>query len=350
MSSKLRVAGAGAGFFSAFQYDAWARMDDVDLVALSDLDLERAQAMADRHNVAGVFADAEEMLDQIKPDLFDIAVPPAVHLEMIALGAMRGVPMICQKPFCTSLEEAERAVDLCEQAGVMLAVHENFRFQPWYRQIKTMLDDGSLGEIYQVTFRLRPGDGQGPRAYLDRQPYFQTMDRFLVHETAIHLIDVFRFLFGEVTRVYADLVRLNPAIAGEDAGLILFQFASGTRGLFDGNRLADHAAQNRRLTMGEMVVDGEKGTLTLDGDGRIFHRAHGANEREEVGYDWHDRGFGGDCVFALQRHVADFIAGQGRLENSARDYLENLKIEDAVYRSNDTSSATAVDQITIDLG
>ena len=88
-----------------------------------------------------------------------------------------------------------------------------------------MLQARALGEVYQITFRLRPGDGQGPEAYLERQPYFQTMERFLVHETAIHFIDVFRFLLGEEpSTVYASLRRLNPAIKGEDAGLMLFSF------------------------------------------------------------------------------------------------------------------------------
>ena len=67
---------------------------------------------------------------------------------------------------------------------------------------------------------MRPGDGQCPRAYLDRQPYFQEMPRFFVFETGVHMIDVFRFLLGEVTGVFARLRRLNPAIRGEDAGLI----------------------------------------------------------------------------------------------------------------------------------
>lgn len=113
--------------------------------------------------------------------------------------------------------------------------------------------------MYQVTFRLRPGDGKGPDAYLERQPYFQTMEKFLVHETAIHLIDVFRFLLAEEpSAVYAALRRLNPAIAGEDAGMMLFDFPSGARAVFDGNRLADHKAENRRLTMGEMVIEGSE--------------------------------------------------------------------------------------------
>ena len=339
MNSPLRVAGVGAGYFSAFHYDAWARMGDVELVAVCDTDRAKAQSTADRHDIRQVYTDAAAMLDEARPDVFDIAVPPAAHLGMISLGAERHISMICQKPFCASLEEARRAVELCETAGVTLAVHENFRFQPWHRKIRSLVDEGAIGPVYQVTFRLRPGDGQGPNAYLDRQPYFQKMQRFLVHETAIHLIDVFRYLFGDVTRIYADLARLNPAIAGEDAGIVLFNFGSGARGLFDGNRLADHAAENRRLTMGEMEVEGEAGTLRLDGDGRISHRAHGDNTWTEIDYDWRNAGFGGDCVFALQRHVTEHLMGRGDLENSARDYLANLEIEDAVYRSNDTAAA-----------
>lgn len=348
MANRLLVAGVGAGFFSAFHYDAWARMDDVDLAAVCDRDVERARDMAARHGGGQAFGDAAHMLDTVRPDLFDIAVPPRAHLDMIRLGAERRIPMICQKPFCGGLEEAERAVALCEAAGVPLVVHENFRFQPWYRKIRSLLDEGALGEVFQATFRLRPGDGQGAGAYLGRQPYFREMKRFLVHETAIHLIDVFRFLFGDVTQVYAELVRLNPAIAGEDAGIILFRFASGARGLFDGNRLADHEARDRRLTMGELDIEGAAGTLRLDGDGRISRRAHGANDWRDVPYDWTDRGFGGDCVFALQRHVVAFLSDARAVENSGRDYLENLRIEDAVYRSNAAGKAVLLDKTKAD--
>lgn len=339
MAAPLKVAGAGAGFFSGFHYEAWSRMPDVVLAGVCDLDLPRARAMADQYGIADTFDGAARMLEDTRPDLLDIAVPPATHLDMIRLGVQHGIPMICQKPFCGTLQDAEAAVKLCEGVGVALVVHENFRFQPWYRRIKTLLDQGTLGSVYQVSFRLRPGDGQGPDAYLDRQPYFQKMKRFLVHETAIHLIDVFRFLFGDVTRVYADLTRLNPAIAGEDAGVILFNFASGIRGLFDGNRLADHAARNHRLTMGELLIEGDAGSLQLNGDGRIFRRDHGSNDWSQVEYAWQDRGFGGDCVYALQAHVVNGLTGAGPLENTARDYLANLKIEDAVYRSNDTAQA-----------
>ncbi len=159
------------------------------------------------------------------------------------------------------------------------------------------------------------------------------MERFLVHETAIHLIDTFRFLFGEVSAVYADLRKLNPVIAGEDAGTILFDFADGTRGLFDGNRLADHRARNRRLTMGEMLVEGSGGTIELDGNGVIEARPHGSNDAGAVSYDWRDHAFGGDCVYLLQEAIVTaHLAGTPK-ENTAAEYLRNVEIEEAIYRS-----------------
>jgi len=193
-----------------------------------------------------------------------------------------------------------------------------------------------------VTFRLRPGDGQGPRAYLDRQPYFQQMERFLVHETAIHQIDVFRYLLGEVTGVTAELAKLNPVIAGEDAGLILFRFENGARGVFDGNRLSDHPAENRRLTMGEMFIEGSKGVIRLNGDGGLFHRKHGENGEQAIDYAWDNRGFGGDCVYRLQEHVVRHLLHGDAVMNSACDYLANLRIEEAVYRSSSRGERIAL--------
>lgn len=331
---KIRVACVGAGYFSQFQYEAWHRLD-VDLAAICNKTEANARKIADKFDIAQVFTNFETMLDQVKPDLVDIITPPGTHLAYIEQAAARRIPVICQKPFTPSLAEAERATALMEAADTPLIIHENFRFQPWYGEIKRQLDTGALGELYQVSFRLRPGDGQGPEAYLARQPYFQDMPRFLVHETAIHLIDVFRYLFGEVRSVTAALRRLNPAIKGEDAGLMLFEFQNGATGLFDGNRLSDHPARNRRLTMGEMLLEGSGGSLRLSGDGELYLRRHGENEESKVEYDWQDQNFGGDCVYALQRHVVQHLKNGAPVMNRARDYLTNIRIEEAAYSSSE---------------
>lgn len=333
MTKALRVAVIGAGYFARFHHDAWSRLPGAELVAIADLDGGKANAAASDHGVQG-FSDSGEMLDTMQPDLVDIATPPVSHLQLVRASADRGLPAICQKPLAPTYDEAVAVVEAAENAGSLLVVHENFRFQPWFREMRRLITEGRLGNLHGVAFRLRPGDGQGPDAYLDRQPYFQQMQRFLVHETAIHFIDTFRYLLGEVVGVTARLRRLNPSIAGEDAGLIMFDFAAGPSGLFDGNRLNDHVAANTRLTMGEMWLEGSGGVLRLDGSGRLWWKPHGEAETAHD-YAWADEGFAGDSVLALQAHVLAHLRDGAPLENSARDYLRNLQIEEAIYQSSE---------------
>ena len=325
----LRVACLGAGYFSQFHHGSWRRIPEVHLVGACDRDLSAAQATG-----LPAFDDLATMLEVTRPDLLDIIVPPPGHAAAIRTALAAGVrAMICQKPFCTSLEEAREITAAAEAAGATLVVHENFRFQPWYRAARDILQSGALGGVQQLTFRLRPGDGQGPRAYLDRQPYFQQMPRFLVHETAVHWIDTFRYLLGDPVAVYADLRRLNPAIAGEDAGHIVFDHPGGARALFDGNRHLDHAADNLRRTMGEALFEGTGGTLRLTGDGALHLRRFGATAERIVLPPDRWEGFGGDCVHGLQSHVVSGLLRGTPLENLAQDYLTVIAIEEAVYRS-----------------
>lgn len=340
----IRLAAVGTGFFSQFHYEAWRRLG-VQIVGLCSLDMDAVEKVSREVGGPPVFADIGAMLDAVAPDLIDIITPPPTHGAMLDQAIARGIPAICQKPFTRSLTEARSLVARADAGNATVIVHENFRFQPWYGEIKRLLDGGDLGDVYQASFRLRPGDGQGGGAYLDRQPYFQKMERFLVHETAIHLIDVFRYLLGEVDAVTARLAQLNPAIAGEDAGLIIFEFENGRRSLFDGNRLADHAADNRRLVMGEMWIDGSDATVTLDGDGRLFLRRHGKSDAREIQYDWENRGYGGDCVYHLQRHVIEHLITGTPLMNRAQDYLTNLEVEESVYRSHVEERRVRVSEI-----
>ena len=336
--SPVRVALVGAGFFARLHLDAWQRLDSARLLAVCDRD-PATHAHVHAHVESAddpirVYTDMDAMLDTENPHLVDIATPPETHLSLVAEAAARGLAIICQKPLAPTREDAERLVQECENAGVMLAVHENIRWAPWHRETARLIAEGKFGNLHRISMRLRPGDGQGAEAYLSRQPYFQSMRRFLVHETAIHWIDTFRFLMGEVTGVFARLEKLNPVIAGEDAGVIIFSFDNGSTGIFDGNRLNDHVSDNPRRTMGEMWVEGSAGVLRLDGAGRLWWKAHGEEEVEHP-YRWRDRGFAGDAVFALQSHVVTHLRDAGPLENSGRSYLRNLDIEDAVYRSSE---------------
>lgn len=327
----LRVAVVGAGYFAQFHHHAWTRLPRAELVGICDLDALKAKSAADQAGARG-FSELDEMLDAVTPDLVDIATPPQTHDELVRQVAARRLPVICQKPLAPTYDEAVAVVEAAEAAGVMLAVHENFRFQPWFREARRLIDAGRLGTLHGITFRMRPGDGQGRDAYLNRQPYFQEMERFLIHETGIHFIDTFRYLIGEIRSVSADLRRLNPVIAGEDAGTVVFRFDGDTSGLFDANRLNDHVADNTRLTMGEMWLEGSAGVLRLDGRGRLWWKPHGGDEAEHI-FEWQQRGFAGDAVYATQAHIVAHLLDGAELVNSGRDYLRNIEIEEAVYRS-----------------
>ncbi|MEM9577378.1 MAG: Gfo/Idh/MocA family oxidoreductase [Pseudomonadota bacterium] len=329
MGLKLKVACIGAGYFSRFHLGSWKRIAAVQVVGVADMRIEAA-----RETGFPAYEDVAAMLQDTAPDIVDIITPPDVQAEMIRMVLRAGVRnIICQKPFCRSLEEAQGIVREAREAGATLVVHENFRFMPWYRRIKAELHGGKIGRLHQATFRLRPGDGQGPDAYLDRQPYFRQMQRFLVEETAVHWIDTFRFLFGPPISVYADLRQLNPVIAGEDAGYILFDFGGGVRAMLDGNRHLDHASDNQRRTMGEGLFEGSEGVLSLFGDGRVEHRAFGSQENNVILAPDNRDGFGGDCVHALQCHVLAAIRDQTKPENTAAEYCSVLRIRDAIYES-----------------
>ncbi|MEM9432875.1 MAG: Gfo/Idh/MocA family oxidoreductase [Pseudomonadota bacterium] len=332
--TKLRVGVIGLGYFSQFHLAAWHALPETALVAACDMSPERRADVATRYDI-DVFADAEQMLASGPFDIIDIVTPPPSHSVLIRASMAPERVVICQKPFCVDLSEAERMTDEAEAARCPVVIHENFRFQPWYRAAKGFLAQNDIGQIYNARFALRPGDGRGPDAYLSRQPSFQSMERFLIHETAVHFIDLFRYFLGPVTEVYADLRQLNPAIAGEDAGVMMLSHRSGAQSIFDGNRLSDHETDAPRRTMGEFELEGEAGALRLDGYGTLRFRGFGAETwqpieiKEPVDPDQ----FGGGCVAALCRHVAQAKIAGTAFENTARDYLEVLRIEDAAYLS-----------------
>lgn len=327
-----RIAMVGAGYWAQFQVEGW-RDAGVPLVAIANRRLPKAEALARRYGVPRCWGDVASMLDAERPTLLDVVLPPVAQEPVVRAAIERGIPTICQKPFGIDLAQAEAMTALAEAAGVPLVVHENFRFAPWFREMRRCIDAGLFGRVHGAAFRLRPGDGQGPGAYLDRQPYFQQMPQFLVRETAVHFIDTFRFLLGEVHAVSARLRRLNPVLAGEDAGVLLLEFDDERSALFDGNRLNGHPAADPRRTMGEMWLEGEHGVMRLDGGARLWWQPHQGAEVQHAYDDGAARGAFGGASTALQAHVLAHLRHAAPLENRARDYLTNLRVQAAAYES-----------------
>jgi predicted dehydrogenase len=332
---KLRGVCIGAGYFSHFQYEAWQRISEVEITAFTGRDEASAQTILQEFRIPRRYADYREMFDAERSDFVDVITPPDTHREVCAEAARRGIHIICQKPLAPTFAEAQAIVADAARSNVRFMVHENFRFQPWYREIKRQLAAGAIGDqLHSLAFRMRMGDGWGNQAYLKRQPYFREYPRLLVFETGVHFIDTFRFLAGEITRVTAWLRRLNPLIKGEDCGLVVFEFANGAVGQWDANRYnePDCALPEARYTFGELLMEGSGGSLRLHLDGRITLRRLGGAELD-VPYHHTRTGFAGDCVHATQAHfIARLLDGQP-FETSGEECLKNLAVQEAAYQS-----------------
>src|SRR5262245_226483 len=127
MQQPLRGALVGAGYFSRFHLDAWARTPGARLVAVCDVSEERARDAAAKATGAAVYADAAQMLARERLDFLDIATPPSSHVALCEQAGAAGVHVLCQKPLAPSFDEAVRLVEHAERAGIRLMVHDNFR-------------------------------------------------------------------------------------------------------------------------------------------------------------------------------------------------------------------------------
>lgn len=323
----------GAGYFSDFHLDAWRRLPGAEILCICDLNEDKARQAAAKYDIPNICTDPQEALQLDGIDFVDIATPPEARLELISLALRRALPVICQKPLAADFSTAKQIIGLASASPAPFMVHENFRFQPWYREIKALLQSGIIGtRLHSLNMRSRMGDGWGDQAYLSRQPYFRQMPRLLVHETGVHFVDTFRYLAGEIVECSASLRRLNPAIAGEDSGRLSFRFQSGAEAVWDANRYNESLSDDFRYTFGELLVEADGGSLWLAFDGSIRIKKLGQPHYLHD-YQPSRQGFGGDCVYACQQHFLDVLDGQAVCETSPQEYEKSLRVVEALYAS-----------------
>ncbi|MGQ0636439.1 MAG: Gfo/Idh/MocA family protein [Planctomycetaceae bacterium] len=322
----------GAGYFARFHAEAWRRISAVRIAAVVDSAPNRAQGFAQEFGIPSWYSSAERGLDFERPDFVDIVTRPESHLELTRLAATRRIHVICQKPMAPTMADCIAMVHACEAAGVRLLIHENWRWQPWYREIRRLIDEGGIGRLFQLTFQWRTADGRGAEPY-PAQPYFRTMPRLLVYESLVHVLDTFRYLQGEIARVYCQNRRLNPIIAGEDQSLIAVMFESGALGLIDGNRVSGPELPG--VAMGSLIVEGDGGVLRTSCDGQITLAGVGRPARA------HDfavpaEGYKGDSVRATQMHLIEALQCGSPSESDGRDYLKTVAAVFSCYESAET--------------
>ena len=328
----------GGGYFAQFQAEGWQRIPAAEIVAVVDAAPGKARAFADQWKIPRAYESVAEALERERPDFVDIATRPVAHLPLVREAASRGIHVICQKPMAPTMDDCVAMALACEAAGVRLLIHENWRWQPWYRETKRILDAGTLGPIFQFSAQWRTGDGRGARPY-PTQPYFSQMPLLLVYETLVHILDTFRFLGGEFASLYCVNRRVNPVVVGEDQSLIVVRFKSGVPGLIDGNRISGPAPAP--VAMNTLTIEGAAGMLRMSAEGQLFLTEYDQPEKP-LPIEFPSIGYKGDSVRATQQHLIESLQRGQPSESDGRDYLNTIRAVFACYESARTGQAVDV--------
>jgi predicted dehydrogenase len=123
--------------------------------------------------------------------------------------------------------------------------------------------------------------------------------------------------------------------------LCIFIFKSGAQGIYDANRYNETNFAVPRYTFGELLLEGEGGSIRLYSDGKLTVQQLGKGEQEHD-YAHQDINFAGDCVYNCQRHFIDNLLNDGEFETNVNDYLKTLSVQEAVYQSNESKTPVEI--------
>lgn len=328
-SDPLQGLFLGTGHFAAIQLQAWHTVNGACIRSLHGRRAEAIAPLADRFDISSSSTDLNRLLAENRPDFADICTALEAHPAQIRALAEAGIPLLCQKPIAGSLAESEALVAACKARGVRIMIHDNWRWQPWYRELHALLRADVFGRVRVVHHTLRTGDGSGPAPYAD-QPYFRTMPRFLILETGIHYLDTYRFLFGEPRRIACRTQRCNPAIVGEDEAVISLEFEDGPIVIWDGNRAAP-TPERKPPFNGTLRLMGEKASLDIDAQGLMW-LTEPSGARHQHAYRIPE-GYRGGSVAATLQHFVDCLRTGAEFETSGADYLKTMRLVFAAYES-----------------
>lgn len=340
----LNALMVGAGSIAPFHAEGWRQNSDVQVGGVVARRPDRGQELIARAGLEGVrvFASLEDALGHGGWDFVDVLTPPAVHVEHVSAALDHGLSVFCQKPFTEDLAQAEALIQQAEACGQRIVVHDNWRWRGWYREIARLVTEGAIGAPRSASFHchrdlvLPTADGSPPDL-IARQPTTAGMDKLIVFEWGIHLIDVLRMVLGPITAVYATMSTTSPLVKGEDRAVIQLEHAHGTQSLVDIS-WATVVREGRHLVRGNvepLLVEGDRGTIELDpfaGDLMYLTDVSGTQTRPAHAGATPAQAYQ-DSYTACQRHFSDCLLSGAPAENEARDNLLTLAAALAAYES-----------------
>ncbi len=222
----FRIGCVGAGFIMRDCHLVAYRQAGFNPVAIAARDPDRARAVAELHGIPRCYASVADLLADPEIEVLDLAVPPDVQPAIIRQAAsrkghLRGI--LAQKPLAMTYREAAECVALCAQAGIVLAVNQNMRYDQSVRALKDILRRGWLGEPVLGTIEMR--------AIPHWMPWSERLHSLSTFVMSIHHLDTFRYWFGTPDRVLAS-TRPDPRTRfahSDGINLYILEYNSGCR-------------------------------------------------------------------------------------------------------------------------
>lgn len=184
----LRFAVLGTGFWSLYQIPAWFEVGGVELVAVYNRTVSKAERVAERFGVPRVYGDPEQLLQEETLDFIDIITEAPAHAPLVLLAAKYKVPVICQKPMAPDYATAQQMVAACKEAGIPFFVHENYRWQAPIRAVKQLVDEGQIGRLFRGRFQFV--HALEPFVWKN-QPMLKNLQRLIIADQGSHQLSGF---------------------------------------------------------------------------------------------------------------------------------------------------------------
>lgn len=273
MTRKVKIAVIGTGRMGSIHTRNISRLiPEADLVAVCDIRLEVAQAVADELGIQRVVKDYHELLTDPEIEAILIATSTDTHAFIMKDVAASGKHIFCEKPLALELDRINEALAEVAKAGVKLQVGFNRRFDKSYKRVHDIVASGEIGHPCILHI-------------VNRDPDFPSMEFLRVSggmflDLGIHDLDMVRYQMGDVDEVYATgAVLINDELKefGDiDTGLILLKFTNGAMGTIDNSRKAVYGYDQRLevfCSNGTAMMENEKETTAVIGNVNGFTSA-----------------------------------------------------------------------------
>ena len=239
---KIRTGVVGVGMMGMHHARIYNALDDVKLVGVCDIDIERGKKVARKYNTK-YFSNYEDLLKE-ELDALSIAVPTSLHREMAEAALERGLHLLVEKPLADTIENGWAIIEKCKKKNRVLMVGHIERFNPVVQSLKNILSLGSLGNIEMIsTLRVAP--------YPKR-----ITDAGIILDVSCHDIDLISYLTGlKAAKVEAFAKREFHNY--EDEAVINLWYSDGSRAVVETSW--HYPYKNRRL-----FVRLEKGTILVN--------------------------------------------------------------------------------------